>query len=81
MNETTHGTDLLAATRFVQAGRLSEATALLQRLLRGEPGHVARRDDSGDVSQQGRGHRPHGRDARGHRTAAGKADHAAGRGR
>ena len=37
MNETTHGTDLLAATRFVQAGRLSEATALLQRLLRGEP--------------------------------------------
>ena len=41
MNETTHGADLLAATRFVQAGRLSEATALLQRLLRGEPGHVA----------------------------------------
>ena len=40
MTETTHGTDLLAATRFVQAGRLSEATALLQRLLRGEPGHV-----------------------------------------
>ena len=41
MTETTHGTDLLAATRFVQAGRLSEATALLQRLLRGEPGQVA----------------------------------------
>jgi poly(hydroxyalkanoate) depolymerase family esterase len=41
MNETTHGADLLAATRWVQAGRLTEATALLQRLLRGEPGHVA----------------------------------------
>ena len=41
MTETTHGTDLLAATRFVQAGRLGEATALLQRLLRGEAGHVA----------------------------------------
>ena len=27
MTETTHGADLLAATRFVQAGRLSEATA------------------------------------------------------
>ena len=37
MNETPHGADLLAATRFVQAGRLTEATALLQRLLRGEP--------------------------------------------
>ena len=34
MNETPHGADLLAATRFVQAGRLGEATALLQRLLR-----------------------------------------------
>src|SRR3954452_2749227 len=41
MNETPHGADLLAATRFVQAGRLSEATALLQRLLRGEPGDLA----------------------------------------
>jgi poly(hydroxyalkanoate) depolymerase family esterase len=40
MTEITHGTDLLAATRFVQAGRLSEATALLQRLLRGEAGHA-----------------------------------------
>jgi poly(hydroxyalkanoate) depolymerase family esterase len=29
---------MLAATRFVQAGRLTEATALLQRLLAGEPG-------------------------------------------
>ena len=37
MNETPRGPDLLAATRFVQAGRLTEATALLQRLLRGEP--------------------------------------------
>ena len=27
MNETTHGADLLAATRWVQAGRLTEATA------------------------------------------------------
>ena len=43
MNETPRGPDLLAATRFVQAGRLTEATALLQRLLRGEPEHVARR--------------------------------------
>src|SRR5215213_6796072 len=41
MNETPRGPDLLAATRFVQAGRLSEATALLQRLLRGEPGDLA----------------------------------------
>jgi poly(hydroxyalkanoate) depolymerase family esterase len=42
MTEITHGADLLAATRFVQAGRLSEATAaLLRRLLHGEPGHVA----------------------------------------
>ena len=41
MNETTHGADLLAATRWVQAGRLTEATDLLQRLLRGEPGHTA----------------------------------------
>ena len=41
MNETTHGADLLAATRWVQAGRLTEATALLQRLLRGEPGHTS----------------------------------------
>src|SRR3954453_10436767 len=41
MNETPHGADLLAATRFVQAGRLGEATALLQRLLRGEPGDLA----------------------------------------
>ena len=41
MNETTHGADLLAATRWVQAGRLTEATALLQRLLRGEPGRLA----------------------------------------
>jgi poly(hydroxyalkanoate) depolymerase family esterase len=40
MNETTHGVDLLAATRFVRAGRLSEATALLQRLLRGGPDQV-----------------------------------------
>ena len=42
MNETSRGPDLLAATRFVQAGRLTEATALLQRLLRGEPADVAR---------------------------------------
>ena len=41
MNEIPHDTDLLAATRFVQAGRLTEATALLQRLLRGEPEHAA----------------------------------------
>ena len=41
MNETPHGPDLLAATRFVQAGRLTEATALLQRLLRGESSDVA----------------------------------------
>src|SRR5215213_544481 len=41
MNETPRGPDLLAATRFVQAGRLTEATALLQRLLRGEPGDLA----------------------------------------
>ena len=41
MNETPRGPDLLAATRFVQAGRLTEATALLQRLLRGEPQRVA----------------------------------------
>ena len=41
MNETPRGPDLLAATRFVQAGRLTEATALLQRLLRGEPQHAA----------------------------------------
>ena len=41
MNETPHGPNLLAATRFVQAGRLTEATALLQRLLRGESGQVA----------------------------------------
>src|SRR3954453_12567964 len=40
MNETPHGADLLAATRFVQAGRLGQATALLQRLLRGEPGDL-----------------------------------------
>ncbi|MFL5336256.1 MAG: alpha/beta hydrolase family esterase [Geminicoccaceae bacterium] len=41
MNETPSGPNLLAATRFVQAGRLTEATALLQRLLRGDPGsHV-----------------------------------------
>ena len=40
MNETPRGPDLLAATRFVQAGRLTEATALLQRLLRGEPEHA-----------------------------------------
>ena len=51
MNETTHGADLLAATRWVQAGRLTEATALLQRLLRGEPGHT-----SADTSR--RRHRP-----------------------
>ena len=42
MNETPRGPDLLAATRFVQAGRLTEATALLQRLLRGEPEHARR---------------------------------------
>src|SRR3954454_23047283 len=41
MNETPRGADLLAATRFVQAGRLGEATALLQRLLRGEAGELA----------------------------------------
>ena len=41
MNETPRGPDLLAATRFVQAGRLTEATALLQRLFRGEPEDVA----------------------------------------
>ena len=41
MNETPRGPDLLAATRFVQAGRLTEATALLQRLVRGEPQHAA----------------------------------------
>jgi poly(hydroxyalkanoate) depolymerase family esterase len=41
MNETPRGPDLLAATRLVQASRLIEATALLQRLLRGEPEHVA----------------------------------------
>ena len=41
MNETPRGPDLLAATRFVQAGRLTEATALLQRLLRGEPENFA----------------------------------------
>ena len=35
MDETPRP-DMLAATRFVQAGRLTEATALLQRLLRGE---------------------------------------------
>ena len=40
MNETTHGADLLAATRFVRAGRLTEATAFLPRLLRGGPDHV-----------------------------------------
>ena len=36
MNEFSSA-DMLAATRSVQAGRLTEATALLQRLLRGEP--------------------------------------------
>jgi alkanesulfonate monooxygenase SsuD/methylene tetrahydromethanopterin reductase-like flavin-dependent oxidoreductase (luciferase family) len=36
MNETPRGADMLAATRSVQAGRLTEATALLRRLLRGE---------------------------------------------
>ena len=41
MNETPHGPDLLAATRFVQAGRLTEATDLLHRRLRGEPGHTS----------------------------------------
>ena len=41
MTETSRGPDLFAATRFVQAGRLTEATALLQRLLRGEPEDVA----------------------------------------
>jgi poly(hydroxyalkanoate) depolymerase family esterase len=37
MNETPRP-NMLEATRFLQAGRLSEATALLQRLLHGEPG-------------------------------------------
>src|SRR5688500_7310868 len=39
MDETPRP-DMLVATRFVQAGRLTEATALLQHLLRGgaEPG-------------------------------------------
>jgi hypothetical protein len=37
MNENPRGADMLAATRSVQAGRLTEATALLRRLLRGEP--------------------------------------------
>ena len=41
MNEIPHDTDLLAATRLVRAGRLTEATALLQRLLRGDPEHAA----------------------------------------
>ena len=41
MNEIPRGPDLLAATRFVQAGRLTKATALLQRLLRGEPENFA----------------------------------------
>ena len=41
--------DLLAATRFVQAGRLTEATALLQRLLRGEPGPGATSSPTGDA--------------------------------
>ena len=50
MNETPHGADLLAATRFVQAGRLTEATALLQRLLRGEPGDARRRYRRGTAS-------------------------------
>ncbi len=39
MNEISSA-DMLAATRSVQAGRLTEATALLQRLLRGEPAGV-----------------------------------------
>ena len=43
MTETTHGPDLLAATRFVQAGRLTEATALLQRLLARRAGPRRRR--------------------------------------
>ena len=41
MNETPRSPGVLNATRFVQAGRLTEATALLQRLLRGEPSNVA----------------------------------------
>ena len=32
MNETPHGPDLLAATRFVQAGRLTEAELTFQKM-------------------------------------------------
>jgi poly(hydroxyalkanoate) depolymerase family esterase len=40
---------MLEATRFVQAGRLTEATALLQRLLRGEPGRETMVGDTSDA--------------------------------
>ena len=73
MNETPRGPTCSAATRFVQAGRLGEATALLQRLLRGEPGDARRRYRRGTV-HQGRCPRPHAGDGRGHRTAAAIAE-------
>ena len=81
MNETPRGPDLLAATRFVQAGRLTEATALLQRLLRGEPAACRWQHRRGTSVRQVRLHRPDARDARGHRTAAGSACHEGGRDR
>jgi hypothetical protein len=52
MNETPRGADMLAATRSVQAGRLTEATALLRRLLRGEP-DSAPGDTAGAPAQGG----------------------------
>jgi poly(hydroxyalkanoate) depolymerase family esterase len=48
MNETPHAA-MLEATRFVQAGRLREATALLQRLLQGEPGPATTAGDTADA--------------------------------
>jgi len=37
MNDTIDPNKMAEATRLTRAGRLAEATALLQRMLRGEP--------------------------------------------
>lgn len=63
---------LREATRLTQAGQLTEATALLQRMLRGERAPAAASPVAGGVSLPGRA--PHILDLKANN--AGKADHA-----
>jgi hypothetical protein len=53
MNDMLDQNKMAEATRLTRAGRLAEATALLQRMLRGEPPPDMRVGTAGDIVPAG----------------------------